>query len=147
MTAGLHLPWCSRQGRRSAVTLLAVLALLAATPAARSGGDGTGSATCGRMGDVASILLGLQKPATTTLWRDKILFVLRDGDDGSLWAFSIKNTTVHPAVRCRRAPPGARAADIETAQICAAGDRACASFASQADKRFDAVSLPEASAR
>ena len=99
------------------------------------------------MGDVASILLGLQKPATTSLWRDKTLFVLRDGDDGSLWAFSIKNTTVHPAVRCRRAPPGARAAAIETAQICTAGDGACASFASQAERRFDAVSQPEASAR
>ncbi len=85
---------------------------------------------CGRTGDVSQLLLDLQKPNAERLWRDSKLFVMRDPDDGSLWAFSIKNSTVHPAVRCRR--PGA-----DAGLLCPGSDAACASFATQADEKFE----------
>lgn len=103
-------------------------------------GAGPSAAVCGRGGGIPDILLGLQKPATTSLWRDKTLFVLRDGDDGTLWAFSVRSTTVHPAVRCRRGTG-------ESGLVCSAGEKACASFTRQADDRFDALAhSPDGSA-
>lgn len=111
---------------------------------------------CGRSGAIADLLLSLQKASVESLWRDKTLFVLRDHEDGSLWAFSIKNSTVHPAVRCRRPPrtgdgrqPGPAAETgpaPEIGQICTAGDKACASFATQADARFAAVAAATSAA-
>lgn len=115
------------------------LALLVATPAiAQSGG------LCGRTGDVSQLLLELQKPAAERLWRDTKLFVLRDHDDGTMWAFSIKNSTVHPAVRCRRPLPGGAASGFETGQLCAAGEAACASFAEQVEEKFAAAAAAPA---
>lgn len=105
------------------------------------------AAICGRAGDVSAHLLALQKPAAERLWRDTKLFVMRDRDDGSLWAFSIKNSTVHPAVRCRRPLPGGAASGMEVGQICPAGDAACASFAAQADEKFESFGAPGAAPR
>lgn len=95
------------------------------------------AAMCGRTGDASQLLLALQKPSAERLWRDTKLFVMRDNDDGSLWAFSIKNSTVHPAVRCRRPLTGAAAPDVDAGLLCPAGEAACASFAAQADAKFD----------
>jgi hypothetical protein len=91
---------------------------------------------CGRSGDVAGLLLSLQTPAVEGLWRDKLMFVMRDNADGSLWAFSLKNSTVHPAVRCRRPVAPRDGVTHEAGQICGASEKACASFAAQADARF-----------
>lgn len=103
-------------------------------------GGGSSATVCGRAGGIPDILLGLQKPSTTSVWRDKTLFVLRDGDDGTLWAFSVRSTTVHPAVRCRRGTG-------ESGLVCGAGEKACASFTRQADDRFDTVARsPDGSA-
>lgn len=107
-------------------------------PAVAQSASGPGS-ICGRAGDVSRLLLDLQKPAAERLWRDTKLFVLRDHDDGSLWAFSIKNSNVHPAVRCRRPSPGDPSSGTDTGLLCPASEAACASFAAQADGRFDAA--------
>ena len=126
----------SRRRRRRATSAAVgiALALLMAAPAmAQSGG------LCGRTGDVSQLLLELQKPAAERLWRDTKLFVLRDHDDGTLWAFSIKNSTVHPAVRCRRQVPGGAGPGFEVGQMCPAGEAACASFAEQVDEKFAAA--------
>ena len=94
---------------------------------------------CGRAGEVSQLLLALQKPTAERLWRDTKMFVIRDREDGSMWAFSIKNSTVHPAVRCRKAASSGAPASVDVGQICAAGEAACASFARQVDDRFDSL--------
>lgn len=130
----------SQRWRRVATTTAGALALLVATPSmAQSGG------LCGRTGDVSQLLLELQKPAAERLWRDNKLFVLRDHDDGTMWAFSIKNSTVHPAVRCRRPLPGGAGPGFQVGQLCAAGEAACASFAEQVDEKF-AAAVPASAA-
>lgn len=129
-TAGI-----ARQALRSAL-VGATTVLAAASPAAAAP-----DALCGRSGSISELLLGLQRPEVESLWRDKMLFVVRDGQDGTLWAFSIKNTTVHPAVRCRRAVAGAAR---DSGLLCASSEKSCASFAAQADERFDALTTPAA---
>lgn len=96
---------------------------------------------CGRTGDLPQLLIQLQKPTTENIWRDKKFFVLRDADDGSVWAFSLKNTTVHPAAYCRKTVVTGGAATVVVNQICDAGEKACASFVAQATDRFQALGL------
>lgn len=96
---------------------------------------------CGRPADVSQLLLAMQKPSVENVFRDKMIFVLRDTDDNSIWAFSIKHTTVHPAARCQRTTAGS-APKLEVEQICGASEKACASFASQADARFKTFAAP-----
>lgn len=91
---------------------------------------------CGRSADVSQLLLSMQKASVENLFRDKMMFVLRDQDDSSVWAFSIKHTTVHPAARCRREVKSGDTSRVEIEQVCGASEKACASFASQADERF-----------
>lgn len=91
---------------------------------------------CGRAADVSQLLLSMQKASVENVFRDKMMFVLRDQDDGSVWAFSIKHTTVHPAARCRREVKSGDTSRLEIEQVCGASEKACASFASQADEKF-----------
>lgn len=129
--------------RAAVAAVLSCCGVLAGWSAASAQGITAGAAQvgplCGRVGDVSQLLLDLQKPSVERLWRDTKIFILRDHDDGSLWAFSIKKSTVHPAVRCRRAIPGDTAPRFEVGQICPSGEAACASFAAQSDEKFDGV--------
>ncbi len=96
---------------------------------------------CGRSADVSQLLLSMQKASVENLFRDKMMFVLRDQDDSSVWAFSIKHTTVHPAARCRRDVSSGDTPRVEIEQVCGASEKACASFASQADERFKTLAV------
>lgn len=129
---------CWLRWSRSVAAAACVVAptLLSGVTAAATEGPVRPARLCGRAGDVSQLLLEMQKPAAERLWRDTKLFVLRDHDDGTLWAFSIRNSTVHPAVRCRRPLQGREGQSFEIGQVCAASDVACASFAQQVDEKF-----------
>lgn len=127
-----------RGGTLTAFAVGMALALSTAVTATAALAGAQPAGLCGRTGDVSHLLLELQKPTAERLWRDAKLFIVRDRDDGALWAFSIKNSTVHPAVRCRRPVQGGVGPGFDVGQICPAGEAACASFAEQVDEKFAA---------
>ncbi len=101
---------------------------------------GTEAATmCGRKADMVDIMIDMQRDSVESVWRDGKIFVSRDATDGSLWGFSLPHTTVHPAAFCRRTVGEGDAAKVETGLICAAGEKACTSFAEQIGKRMDKI--------
>jgi hypothetical protein len=91
---------------------------------------------CGRPGDMVQLLIEMQKPSIESVWRDKKMFVNRDNDDGSYWAFAVRDTTVHPAAICERQVKDGAAMKVESGQLCAASEKACASFATQVAERL-----------
>jgi hypothetical protein len=86
---------------------------------------------CGRRGTIVDHLISMQKPSVTGVWRDKTMFIYRDSEDNSVWAFSIENTNAHPAAMCQREVKDGDGVKVETGQICAASEKVCASFRQQ----------------
>lgn len=101
--------------------------------------DAKGAEMCGRKGDMVEIVLDMQKPTVISIWRDQKLFINKDEKDGSLWAFSMPNTTVHPSAVCRREIKTAENSKIEVGFLCNANEKACNSFKQQALQRMDKV--------
>lgn len=130
--------------RRSASLGLLGAALLAGSTASAlaetAAAPGTDAGTiCGRKADMVQIIIDMQGDKVVSAWRDGKIFVNRDTTDGSLWGFSLPNTTVHPAAFCRRKAGEGDAAKVETGLICTAGEKACTSFAEQISNRMDKI--------
>lgn len=106
----------------SALLLISTFAAQADTPASM----------CGSKPDMVGIMLRMAEDGVEKLYSDNKMFVKRDSRDGSLWVVTLPNTTAHPAVACRSA-----AKDV--AMICAAGEKACGSFKTQASERLDKI--------
>jgi hypothetical protein len=87
---------------------------------------------CGSKPEMVDIMLRMVEDGVEKVYSDNKLFVMRDSRDGSLWVVTLPNTTVHPAVVCRTAGK-------DTAILCTAGEKACASFKNQAVERLDKV--------
>jgi hypothetical protein len=111
----------------SAALLLGTLGAQAETP----------DSMCGSKPEMVGIMLRMAEDGVEKLYSDNKMFVKRDGRDGSLWVVTLPNTTAHPAVVCRTAAK-------EISMLCAAGEKACASFKGQAAERLDKI---EATAR
>lgn len=94
---------------------------------------------CGRKADMVDIIIDMQGPTVESVWRDGKLFVNRDTADGSLWAFSLPNTTVHPSAVCRRTVGEGATARVEIGILCPAGEKACSSFQAQVLQRMDKI--------
>ncbi len=118
--------------------LLSVGALVLS--AAASADEKTAAQTiCGRPADMVQIVISMLEPSVESVWRGGKIHVKRDTSDGSLWGFSLPNTTVHPAVFCRRPVSRDGREAIETGMVCAADEKACASFAEQVTDRFEKI--------
>lgn len=94
---------------------------------------------CGRKADMVEVMIEMQKPTVQSVWRDHKLFVNKDSSDGSLWAISMNNTTVHPSVVCRRRTGAGDTSKLEIGFLCSANEKACNSFKLQALERMDKV--------
>lgn len=96
---------------------------------------------CGRKGNMVDIVLEMQKPSVQTVWRDHKLFINKDISDGSLWAFSMPNTTVHPSAVCRRAIKEGHTSNAEVGILCSLNEKACNSFKVQALEKMNKVEI------
>lgn len=123
--------------RLSPLTAAATLAFATVSTLAGAPSVSAADTMCGRPADMVQIVIEMQKPSVESLWRDKKLFVNRDAGDGSVWVFSVNNTTVHPAAICRRtSKDGTGKETVEKGTLCTAGEKACASFVEQAEQRL-----------
>ncbi|MFM7084476.1 MAG: hypothetical protein ACKOW3_05675, partial [Hyphomicrobium sp.] len=84
-------------------------------------------------------VLEMQKPSVQSVWRDHKLFINKDTTDGSLWAISMPNTTVHPSAVCRRRVGTGETAKVEVGFLCSKSEKACNSFKLQALERMNKV--------
>jgi hypothetical protein len=121
----------SENGRtplRYAIIRVAVssAALLFATVGVRADAP---ASMCGSKPEMVDVMLRMLEDGVEKLYSDSKIFVKRDSRDGSFWVVTLANTTAHPAVVCRTA-----AKDIS--MLCAAGEKACNSFKSQAVERL-----------
>ncbi|MDX2309381.1 MAG: hypothetical protein NW216_14170 [Hyphomicrobium sp.] len=117
--------------------LMACVAATLAVMSTSARAETAAATMCGRPADMVQIVIEQQKPSVVSLWRDQKLFVNRDNDDGSVWVFSLQNTTVHPAAICRRTVKDADGKEtIENGQLCTAGEKACTHFAAQVAERL-----------
>jgi hypothetical protein len=91
---------------------------------------------CGRPSDMVKLIIEMQATSTESLWRDKKMFVSRVSEDGSLWAFSLKNTNAHPSAICERQVKDGDTMKTETGFMCPANEKVCKSFAAQANERL-----------
>lgn len=94
---------------------------------------------CGRKANMVDIVLEMQKPTVQSVWRDHKLFINKDTIDGSLWAISMPNTTVHPSAVCRRRLGTGETSKMEIGFLCSTNEKACNSFKLQALQKMDKV--------
>ncbi|MBA4131719.1 MAG: hypothetical protein C0519_09880 [Hyphomicrobium sp.] len=87
---------------------------------------------CGSKPEMVDIMLRMYEDGVEKVYGDNKMFVKRDSRDGSLWVIALPNTTAHPAVACRTKA-------MDTAVLCNAGEKPCASFTEQAAARFKKV--------
>jgi hypothetical protein len=87
---------------------------------------------CGSKPDMVGIMLRMYEDGVEKVAGDNKMFVKRDSRDGSLWVIALPNTTAHPAVACRSKTK-------EFSVLCSSGEKACASFRTQATERLDKV--------
>jgi hypothetical protein len=87
---------------------------------------------CGSKPEMVDIMLRMYEDGVEKVYGDNKMFVKRDSRDGSLWVIALPNTTAHPAVACRTKA-------MDTAMLCNAGEKPCASFKEQAAARFKKV--------
>ena len=90
----------------------------------------TPATVCGVKADMVGIMLHMAEDGVAKVAGDNRMFVKRDSRDGTLWVIALPNTTAHPALACRTKTK-------ETALLCTAGEKACASFLVQANERLD----------
>ncbi len=96
----------------------------------------TTTTMCGRPGDMVQLVIDMQMPSVESVWRDKKMFVNRDTGDGSLWAFSVKNTNAHPSAICERQVKDGDTIKTETGVLCTANEKVCKSFSAQVNERL-----------
>lgn len=115
-----------------------VLALLLAGAVLTSPAVAADGTLCGRpKASITDVLLDMQKPGAEAVYRDSRHFMFRDTTDSTVWVFTIKSTTAHPAMACSRMVTENGANRIETGLECQAGEVACRSFMDQATKLMD----------
>lgn len=88
---------------------------------------------CGRpAASIGDLLIQMQQPTVEALFRDTRMFVFHDPADSSMWVFSVKNTSAHPAVMCSRQVETAGEKKLETGVDCKANEKVCQSFSDMA---------------
>lgn len=94
---------------------------------------------CGRPADLVQIMVDMQGDGFEGVWRETRIFINKDTEDGTLWAFSMPHTTVHPAAMCRRVITDGAEARVETGIICMAAESACRDFTQRALPRMEKI--------
>jgi hypothetical protein len=118
---------------KSFASLVAAGALLGLASPARAEAP---ASLCGTKPEMVDVMLRMIEEGVEKLYSDNKMFVSRDNRDGSMWAITLPNTTAHPAVACRTKA-------MDTAVLCNAGEKPCASFKDQALARFDKVNAKD----